>query len=98
MKDVSRGWAKSATDVILAVVLVGGEAVAWLTAVLLSMLLAVDTEPWVPPACLGAFAVCSGLIAAGAWSLRLWVTAAVQALVTGCCLVMLLISLYDGVV
>ncbi|MEU0677038.1 hypothetical protein ABZ330_29890 [Streptomyces sp. NPDC006172] len=97
MKDVSTRWAKGAADVILAVVLVGGEAVAWLAAVLLSMLLAV-TGPWLPLVCLSVFAVCAGGIAAGAWSLRLWVTSAVQALVAGGCLVMLLIGLSDGFV
>ncbi|MFK0153560.1 hypothetical protein ACIQVK_16005 [Streptomyces sp. NPDC090493] len=76
---------KWAGDVVAAVAMVVFEAVALLAAVgVLS--LGTRGAAWVAPACLGGLILCAGIIAAAAWSARMWVTAAVQTLVTGACL------------
>ncbi|MFD4505709.1 hypothetical protein [Streptomyces sp. NPDC058457] len=40
--------------------------------------------------------MCAGIIAAAAWITRMWVTATVQGLVTGGCMVTLLLGLTGG--
>ncbi|MER6219010.1 hypothetical protein ACWCYL_03365 [Streptomyces sp. 900105755] len=80
-----RRYAKWAGDVVAAVAMVVFEVVALLgTQVLL--LLYTHAAGWVLPVDLGGLALCAGIIAAAAWTVRMWVTAVVQALVTGGCL------------
>ncbi|MEU9347574.1 hypothetical protein AB0D74_40895 [Streptomyces sp. NPDC048278] len=79
-------YAKWTADVVAAVAMAVFEAVA-LFGALAVLTLGTMGAAWVPPACLGGLALCAGIIAAAAWSTRLWVTAAVQGLVTGGCLV-----------
>ncbi|MEU9238367.1 hypothetical protein [Streptomyces sp. NPDC048385] len=81
-----RRYARWAGDVVAAVALVVSEAVA-LFGVLTVLMLGTSGASWVPLACGGGLALCTGIIAAAAWSARMWVTAAVQGLVTGGCLV-----------
>lgn len=95
VNDAGRRYAKTVGDVAAAVTLVVFEAVGLIGAIL-GLMLFTFGKPWVTPVCLGGLAVCAGIIAAGAWTVHLRVTAAVQALVTGCCLVTLLIGLSGG--
>ncbi|MFD4601849.1 hypothetical protein ACFWPQ_27895 [Streptomyces sp. NPDC058464] len=90
-----RRYAKWAGDVVAAAVMVVFEAVA-LFAVMLGLFWFTRGATWVTPACLGGLAVCAGIIAAASWSTRMWVMATVQGLVTGGCVVMLLIGLTGG--
>ncbi|WP_181808150.1 hypothetical protein [Streptomyces shenzhenensis] len=81
-----RRYARWAGDVVAAVALVAFEAVA-LFGVLAVLTFGTYGASWVPLVCVGGLALCTGIIAAAAWSARTWVTAAVQGLVTGGCLV-----------
>ena len=81
-----RRYAKWAGDAVAAVAMVVVEAVAVFGALAILMLYTFAAA-WVPLACLGGLALCAGIIAAAAWSARMWVTAVVQGLVTGVCLV-----------
>ncbi|MFF7474903.1 hypothetical protein [Streptomyces sp. NPDC008092] len=89
-----RRYVKWAGDVVAAGAMVVFEAVALLGA-LAVLTLGTRGAAWVPPACLGGLALCAGIIAAAAWSARMWVTAVVQGLVTGGCLVVV-IDLWGG--
>ncbi|MER6536310.1 hypothetical protein ABT215_21360 [Streptomyces sp900105755] len=80
-----RRYAKWAGDAVAAVAMVVFEAVS-LAGPLVLLSLYTHAAVWVLPVCLGALALCAGIIAAAAWTARMWVTAVVQALVTGGCL------------
>ncbi|MFF3849381.1 hypothetical protein [Streptomyces sp. NPDC002328] len=95
MSDAGRRYAKWAGDVVAAVTLLVCEAVGLSAAILVSLLLT-HGKLWVTPVCLGGLAGCAGIIAAGAWVVHLRVTATVQGLVAGCCLVTVLIGLGGG--
>ncbi|MFD9392256.1 hypothetical protein ACFWBB_16480 [Streptomyces sp. NPDC060000] len=98
MNNGSRRYARRAADVAVAVALVVFEAVALLGVILGAMPFVFTGVwgEWLAPVCLGVLAVCAGLTGAGAWTVRLRVTAMVQGLVTGCCLVTVLIGLSGG--
>jgi xanthine/uracil permease len=95
VNDTGVRYAKWAGDAVAAVALVVFEAVGLLGAGLGTVLFALAgvRVGWVAPVYLGALAVCAGIITAAAWSVRMRITAMVQGLVTGCCLVTLLIGL-----
>ncbi|MFG2952257.1 hypothetical protein ACGF5O_00825 [Streptomyces sp. NPDC048291] len=86
MDDGVRRYAKWTGDVVAAVAMAVFEAVAVFGALAI-LTLYTFAAAWVPLACLGGLALCTGIIAAAAWSARMWVTAVVQGLVTGVCLV-----------
>ncbi|MGW1622698.1 hypothetical protein [Streptomyces sp. NPDC002172] len=89
-----RRCAKWAGDAVAAVAMVVVEAVA-LFGVLAILTFYTFAAAWVPLACLGGLALCAGILAAAAWSVRMWVMAVVQGLVTGGCLVVV-IDLWGG--
>ncbi|WP_093496869.1 hypothetical protein [Streptomyces sp. Ag109_O5-10] len=74
------------------------EAVALLGVVLGALPFALGgvVDAWIVPAGLAALTVCAGIFTAVAWSVSMRVTATVQGLLAGCCLVMLLIGLGGG--
>ncbi|WP_217551598.1 hypothetical protein [Streptomyces sp. GbtcB6] len=79
---------------IAAVAMVVFEAVAVFGALAI-LTLGTSGAAWVPLACFGGLTLCAGIIAAAAWSARMWVTAVVQGLVTGGCLAAV-IDLWGG--
>jgi hypothetical protein len=89
-----RRYAKWVGDAVAAVAMVVFEAVA-LFGVLAVLTLGTSGAAWVPRSCLGGLALCAGIIAAAAWSARMWVTAALQGAVAGVCLVAV-IDLWGG--
>jgi uncharacterized membrane protein len=98
VNDRGRRYAKWAGDVFAAVGLVVFEAVALLGVVLgaLPFVLGGVVGAWMVPVSLAALTVCAGIFTAVAWSVSMRVTATVQGLLAGCCLVMLLIGLGGG--
>ncbi|MGY4928566.1 hypothetical protein [Streptomyces sp. 900105755] len=74
------------------------EAVALLGVVLgaLPFVLGGVVGAWIAPVTLAGLTVCAGIFTAAAWSVSMRVTATVQGLLAGCCLVMLLIGLGSG--
>ncbi|MGW3126230.1 hypothetical protein [Streptomyces sp. NPDC001123] len=89
-----RRYAKWAGDLVTAVAMVVFEAVALFGAMAM-LTLGTSGAAWVPLAGLGGLALCAGIVAAAAWSARMWVTAVVQGVVTGSCLVAV-IDLWGG--
>ncbi|MFJ8493626.1 hypothetical protein ACIRBZ_35560 [Streptomyces sp. NPDC094038] len=81
-------YAKWTADVVAALAMPVFEAVALLGALAILTLYTMGAA-WVPPTCLGGLALCAGIIAAAAWTTRMWVTAVTQGLVTGVCLVVI---------
>ncbi|MGY5011018.1 hypothetical protein ACWCY6_23525 [Streptomyces sp. 900105755] len=98
MSDRGSRYARRAGDVIAAMTLVAFEVVALFGVLGMSLLPALGgvSVDWVLPACLGGLALCAGILAAATWTVRMWVTSAVQGLVSGCCLVTLLTILIGG--
>ncbi|MEU2427480.1 hypothetical protein ABZ619_41955 [Streptomyces sp. NPDC007851] len=53
-------------------------------------------DAWIAPVSLAALTVCAGIFTAVAWSMSKRVSATVQGLLAGCCLVVLLVGLGSG--
>ncbi|MFF3562480.1 hypothetical protein ACFYXS_20810 [Streptomyces sp. NPDC002574] len=86
MSDTWKRYAKWAGDALVSVALVVCEATAMFGVGIVLMLIAQTGRPawWPGPTSFVLLAVAAGIMAAGAWSVRLWVTAVMQILVVMC--------------
>ncbi|MFJ4850466.1 hypothetical protein [Streptomyces sp. NPDC088733] len=92
MSDAWRRYGKWFGDAVVAVILVVCEAATMLGAGLVLMLIEFGGAhaEWLGPTSYGLVTASAGIIAAAAWSERMWVTAVTQFLVAGFLIVQLI--------